>query len=52
MALVERDRAEPVSIWIDARVVMRHSPIHGVGSFADAPIRTGDRLMRTRGGLL
>jgi SET domain-containing protein len=52
MVLVEGDRAESVSMWIDARVVMRHSPIHGVGSFAAAPIRAGDRLMRTRGGLL
>jgi hypothetical protein len=52
MVFVERDRAEPVTIWIDARVVMRHSPIHGVGSFAAAPIRAGDRLIRTHGGLL
>jgi len=51
MELVEHDRSQPVNIWIDARVVMRHSPIHGVGSFAAAPIRRGDRLIRTRGGL-
>jgi len=52
MVFVERDRAEPVTMWTDARVVMRHSPIHGIGCFAAAPIRAGDRLMRTHGGLL
>jgi uncharacterized protein len=48
---VER-RTEPVSMWFDARLAMRHSPVHGTGTFATDLIRAGEELMRVSGGIV
>jgi Protein of unknown function (DUF664)/SET domain len=45
-------RTEPVRIWIDARLELRPSPIHGIGNFAAAPIRAGETLTETHGGIV
>jgi len=36
---------EPVTMWFDRRIVMRKSPIHGVGTFATDDIRAGETLI-------
>jgi SET domain-containing protein len=39
-------------MWFDQRLVMRPSPIHGIGTFATDPIRAGDRLIWVSGGIV
>jgi hypothetical protein len=43
---------EPVTMWFDRRLVMRHSPIHGIGTFATGSIQAGERLMWVSGGVV
>ncbi len=45
-------KTEPVSMWFDARIVLRKSPIHGIGVFATDFIREGEQLMRISGGIV
>jgi uncharacterized protein len=44
-------RSEDLRLWADRRLVMRSSPIHGVGTFATQPIAAGEVLTRVSGGL-
>ncbi len=43
---------ESVTMWFDRRIVMRRSPIHGIGIYATDPIRAGERLMFVTGGIV
>lgn len=45
-------QTEPVTMWFDRRLVMRKSPIHGIGTFATHDIDAGDLLMLVTGGLI
>jgi SET domain-containing protein len=45
-------QTEPVTMWSDRRLTMRHSPIHGVGTFATDAIRAGEALVWVTGGLV
>src|SRR5262249_32605993 len=45
-------QTEPVTMWFDRRIVMRSSPIHGIGVFATHPIRAGERLIWVSGGIV
>jgi uncharacterized protein len=45
-------QTEPVSMWFDARLVMRASPTHGTGVFTTACIAEGEELIRISGGLV
>jgi SET domain-containing protein len=39
-------------MWFDHRLVLRASPIHGVGTFAVEDIGAGEQLMAVSGGLV
>ena len=43
---------EPVTMWFDRRLVMRSSPIHGIGTFATHAIHAGERLIWVSGGII
>ena len=45
-------QTEPVTMWFDRRLVMRKSPIHGIGTFATHDIDAGELLMLVTGGLI
>jgi SET domain-containing protein len=45
-------QTEPVTMWFDRRIVMRASPIHGIGVFATHAIRAGERLIWVSGGIV
>jgi hypothetical protein len=45
-------KTEPVTMWFDARIVMRQSPIQGTGVFATDLIYAGEQLMRISGGVV
>lgn len=45
-------QTEPVTMWFDRRLVMRTSPIHGIGTFATHDIDVGELLMLVTGGLI
>lgn len=45
-------RSQPTAMWFDHRLVFRHSPIHGVGTFAVEDISAGEQLMSVTGGLV
>jgi len=45
-------QTEPVTMWFDRRLVMRASPIHGIGTFATQAIRAGERLLWVSGGIV
>lgn len=45
-------KTESVSLWFDARIVLRQSPIHGIGVFATDTIHEGEQLMRISGGII
>ena len=49
--VAEAIRSEDLHLWADRRLVMRPSPIHGVGTFATERIAAGDVLTRVTGGL-
>jgi uncharacterized protein len=45
-------QTEPVTMWFDRRLVMRTSPIHGIGTFATHAIQAGERLIWVSGGIV
>jgi uncharacterized protein len=45
-------QSEPITIWIDRRLVLRSSAIQGIGTFAIEPIPAGQLLILTTGGLV
>jgi hypothetical protein len=45
-------QSEPITMWIDRRLVLRQSPIQGIGTFAIEPIPAGQLLILTTGGLV
>jgi uncharacterized protein len=45
-------QTEPVTMWFDRRLVMRSSPIHGVGTFTTHAIHAGERLIWVSGGIV
>ena len=45
-------QTEPITMWFDRRLVMRKSPIHGIGTFATHDIDAGELLMLVTGGLI
>jgi uncharacterized protein len=46
------DQSEPISMWFDRRLVLRQSPIHGIGTFATEAIPAGQLLILVSGGLV
>ena len=50
--VAETIRSEDLNLWADRRLVMRPSPIHGIGTFATEPIAAGEVLTRVTGGLI
>ena len=45
-------QTEPLTMWFDRRLVMRTSPIHGIGTFATHDIDAGELLMMVTGGII
>ena len=45
-------QSEPITMWIDRRLVLRKSVIHSIGTFAIEPIPAGQLLILTTGGLV
>ncbi|HEU4321574.1 MAG TPA: SET domain-containing protein-lysine N-methyltransferase [Roseiflexaceae bacterium] len=45
-------QSEPLTLWIDRRLVLRTSSIEGVGTFAIEPIPAGQLLIMTTGGII
>jgi SET domain-containing protein len=45
-------RTEPMTMWVDRRLVMGKSPIHGTGTFATEDIYAGETLIWVTGGLV
>ncbi len=45
-------QSEPITMWIDRRLVMRKSAIQGIRTFAIEPIPAGQLLILTTGGLV
>jgi uncharacterized protein len=45
-------QTESVTMWFDRRLVMRSSPIHGIGTYATHAIHTGERLIWVSGGMV
>ncbi|HSL30186.1 MAG TPA: SET domain-containing protein-lysine N-methyltransferase [Anaerolineales bacterium] len=42
----------PITMWFDRRLVVRTSPIHGIGTFATHDIDAGELLRLVAGGLV
>jgi uncharacterized protein len=45
-------QSEPLTMWIDRRLILRKSTIQGVGTFTIEPIPAGQLLILTTGGLI
>lgn len=45
-------RTEPVTMWFDRRLVLRPSPIQGIGTFATETIQPGEMLIYVTGGVV
>lgn len=45
-------QSEPVTMWFDRRLVLRQSPIQGIGTFATEAIPAGQLLILVTGGLV
>ena len=45
-------QSEPITMWIDRRLVLRKSPIQGIGTFAVEPVPAGQLLILMTGGLV
>ena len=45
-------QTEPITMWFDRRLVLRISPMHGIGTFATDDIDAGELLMMVTGGLI
>ncbi len=46
------DATAPVTMWFDQRIVLRRSPIHGLGTYATHPIGAGELLILVNGGIV
>lgn len=44
--------SQPTTMWFDRRLVLRPSPIHGIGTFALEDIAEGELLILVTGGLV
>lgn len=42
----------PVTMWFDQRIVLRRSPIHGLGTYATDAIGAGELLILVTGGIV
>jgi uncharacterized protein len=45
-------QTEPITMWFDRRLVLRRSPIHGIGTFATHEINAGELLILVTGGIV
>ena len=45
-------QTEPITMWFDRRLVLRRSPIHGVGTFTTQDIADGELLIMVAGGMV
>ena len=45
-------QSEPITMWIDRRLILRRSLIQGIGTFAIEPIPAGQLLILMTGGLV
>lgn len=45
-------QTEPITMWFDRRLVMRKSPIQGIGTFATQDISAGELLIMVTGGIV
>ena len=45
-------QTEPITMWFDRRLVMRKSPIQGIGTFATHAIQAGEMLIMVTGGIV
>jgi SET domain-containing protein len=43
---------EPITMWFDRRLVLRKSPIHGIGTFITDEIAAGELLILVTGGIV
>lgn len=46
------DQSEPITMWFDRRLVLRKSPIQGIGTFATDDIVAGELLILVTGGIV
>lgn len=44
--------SQPTTMWFDHRLVLRESPIEGIGTFAIEDIAAGEQLISVAGGLV
>jgi SET domain-containing protein len=45
-------QTQPLTMWFDRRLILRRSPIHGIGTFATHAIEAGALLMLVTGSLI
>ena len=45
-------QSEPITMWFDRRLVLRKSPIQGIGTFATHDIEAGQLLILVTGGIV
>ena len=45
-------QSEPITMWFDRRLVLRKSPIQGIGTFATHDIEAGQLLIMVTGGIV
>jgi SET domain-containing protein len=45
-------QTEPITMWFDRRLVLRKSPIQGIGTFATQDIHIGEMLILVTGGIV
>jgi len=45
-------QSEPITMWFDRRLVLRKSPIQGIGTFATHDIDAGELLIMVTGGIV
>ena len=45
-------QTEPITMWFDRRIVLRKSPIHGIGTFTLHDIEAGELLIMVTGGIV
>jgi uncharacterized protein len=45
-------QSESITMWFDRRLVLRKSPIHGIGTFVTHEMGAGELLMIVTGGMI
>ena len=45
-------QSEPITMWFDRRLVLRQSPIQGIGTFTVEAIPAGQLLVMVSGGFV